>query len=123
MTFPKMYLSKFSVCFAKSSLNSFKRSLFKHAYNTPAKRMTVTIIGGGTPIGRIVALLLKQNPHINELRLFDNDEKCCATALDLAHIDTNTVIRAYPGIEMLKYCIMVIIISFYQGINIHIYLF
>lgn len=60
-----------------------------------------------TPIGKNVALLLKQNPFIKELRLYDKNKDVCAIAEDVSHIDTNTKVKSYGGPTTLRSAIEV----------------
>lgn len=53
-------------------------------------------------MGQTVSLLLKQCSLIKELRLYSTAEETCGIALDLAHIDTNTVVKAYIGQHLLR---------------------
>ncbi|XP_050295134.1 malate dehydrogenase-like [Anthonomus grandis grandis] len=69
-------------------------------------KFVVSILDASQKIGRYVALLLKQSPHIQELRLYDKNDSVCVVAEDLSHIDTKTKIKSYCGISVLKHAIM-----------------
>lgn len=95
-----MNLSKFSVHLPK--IRSFTARYYSNDYYASAPNGVITtLIGAATPIGRMTSLLLKQNPHIDELRLYDKTVDSCGVALDLSHIDTNTKVKGYSGLEVL----------------------
>lgn len=95
-----MFLSKFSVYLPK--IPSFATRLLSDT----SDNLVTTLIGAATPIGRTTSLLLKQNPHIDELRLYDEKEDACGVALDLSHIDTNTKVLAFAGRKVLPEALM-----------------
>lgn len=102
-----MNLSKFSVCFPKIiSLSTRCYSCKVHCDELP-KHVITTLIGAATPIGRMTSLLLKQDPNINELRLYDTNEELCGVVHDLSHIDTNTKIKGYIGTKVLPHALKV----------------
>ncbi|KAF2904479.1 hypothetical protein ILUMI_01695 [Ignelater luminosus] len=86
----KFILKRYASCFQPIVCESTTRPI------------VVTITGANTGSAKIVALLLKQSPLIDELRLFDYDNGPCGTALDLSHIDTSTKVKPYSGLSMLK---------------------
>lgn len=106
-----MNVTKLSVSLLNNFRNIFTKCghrFFQHVCKPPPPRpMTVTVLGCNTPVGKITSLLLKQNPHIAELRLYDNNDMCCNIAADLSYIDTNTKVMAYPGPHLLKEAIEV----------------
>ncbi|GJQ64917.1 hypothetical protein Trydic_g7086 [Trypoxylus dichotomus] len=75
-----------------------------HSYcDEPEKRKTVvTIIGGHTGEGQLVALLLKQSKFIDEIRLYSGIINPCGIAVDLSQIDTNPVVKSYLGQGLLR---------------------
>lgn len=101
-----MNLSKFSVHLPKI-LSSIARYYSKGYYAGVPDHVITTLIGAATPIGRMTSLLLKQNPYVDELRLYDKTENSCGVALDLSHIDTNTKVKGYSGLEVLPEAIKV----------------
>lgn len=101
-----MNLSKFLVHFPKI-ISFTPRYYTKECYFGPPKHVTTTLVGAATPVGRMTSLLLKQNPYIDELRLYCSTEDVCGIALDLSHIDTNTKVKAYAGREVLPEAIQV----------------
>ncbi|KAG7306481.1 hypothetical protein JYU34_009117 [Plutella xylostella] len=72
-----------------------------HVTRVPPQK--VTVIGAGSPVGRIACLFLKQQPLIKVLSMFDYDEEnnVIGEAQDIAHIDTSTRVEAYQGIGTL----------------------
>lgn len=101
-----MNLSKFSVHLPKIvSLSA--RYYSKEYYSGIPSNVVTTLIGAATPVGRMASLLLKQNPYIDELRLYDQSENSCGVALDLSHIDTDTKVKGYSGLEVLPEAIKV----------------
>ncbi|KAK9870166.1 hypothetical protein WA026_006256 [Henosepilachna vigintioctopunctata] len=64
-------------------------------------RYTVTLMDSTTVMGQALALLLKQNPLIRELRLYD-DKDCTGLAVDLNDIDTYAKVVTYNGEERLN---------------------
>lgn len=103
---PKMNLSKFSVDLTKI-ISLPARYFSKDYYSAIPKHVTATLIGAATPVGRMTSLLLKQNRYIDELRLYDKTEDACGVALDLSHIDTNTKVKGYAGLQVLPEAIKV----------------
>lgn len=102
-----MNLSKLSVLLPKI-ISLSPRYYKKECYFGPPKYVIATLIGAATPVGRMTSLLLKQNPYIDELRLFCNTEDVCGIALDLSHIDTNTKVKAYAFRPVLPEAIQVL---------------
>lgn len=54
------------------------------------KHVRVTILGSDTNVGEATALLLKQNPLISQLHVYGEDS--VATAADLRHLDTRSIV-------------------------------
>ncbi|CAH2239273.1 jg21900 [Pararge aegeria aegeria] len=65
----------------------------------PKGILQVTVIGGGSDVGRIVSLFLKQQKIIKVLSLYDEEPEnnVLGVATDLAHMDTSTTVEAYQG--------------------------
>jgi malate dehydrogenase len=55
----------------------------------------VAILGAAGGIGQPLALLLKQNPLVTELSLYDI-RGCPGVAADVAHINTPAVVSFFP---------------------------
>lgn len=53
-------------------------------------------------MGRLVALLLKQNRLIMDLRIHCKGKNYCGTAIDLAQIDTTPQVTAFMGMNSLR---------------------
>ncbi|XP_045480319.1 probable malate dehydrogenase, mitochondrial [Harmonia axyridis] len=66
----------------------------------PPYRFTVTLMDAATDMGQALGLMLKQNPIIEELRLYD-DRDTIGIGMDLTDIDTATRILAFTGEENL----------------------
>ncbi|CAG9858832.1 unnamed protein product [Phyllotreta striolata] len=62
----------------------------------------VTILNACSSTGTYLSLLLKQSPHVGELRLFDNKCSVCNIAEDLSHIDTSAQVSSFEGAKVLK---------------------
>lgn len=85
----------------------------------PPYRFTVTLMDAATDMGQALGLMLKQNPIIEELRLYD-DRDTIGIGMDLTDIDTATRILAFTGEENLtealtvsfkKFCIWLVPVS------------
>ncbi|KAH7293053.1 hypothetical protein KP509_28G009700 [Ceratopteris richardii] len=73
------------ICRAKGSSPGFK----------------VALLGASGGIGQPLALLLKMNPHISVLHLYDVVNTPGVTA-DLSHTDTSAVVRGFVGKDQLE---------------------
>jgi malate dehydrogenase len=60
----------------------------------------VTVCGASGGIGQPLSLLLKQNPCISELALYDIKDMP-GVAVDLSHIDTKTKVQGFCGPDKL----------------------
>ncbi|XP_044748846.1 malate dehydrogenase, mitochondrial-like isoform X1 [Coccinella septempunctata] len=82
------------------------RHYFKYTSPSPVcpptapYKFTVTLMDASTNMGQALALMLKQNSLVEELRLFD-DKDTIGIGMDLSDIDTSTRILAYTGEENL----------------------
>lgn len=103
MFFPK-HLKKLRPQAKQNFINLFRRYCM---VSPPPKQTTVTVLDACTKVGRILSLLLKQNPLIGELRLYDKDSLVGSLAEDLSHIDTKTQIKSFTGASVLKYAVTV----------------
>lgn len=80
----------------------------RNCTNSPQDReLIVTILDASTKIGRNLALLLKQSPHVKELRLHDKNCSVYNIAEDLSHIDTRVKVKSFGGRSAMKYAILV----------------
>lgn len=67
----------------------------KRAFSsTAAKPYKVTVLGAAGGIGQPLSLLLKLNPKVSELRLYDI-RLAKGVATDLSHIPTNSTVKGY----------------------------
>jgi len=55
----------------------------------------VAVLGAAGGIGQPLSLLLKQNPHITELSLFDVVPVVKGVAVDISHVSTASVVKGY----------------------------
>ncbi|PIL36569.1 hypothetical protein GSI_00258 [Ganoderma sinense ZZ0214-1] len=84
---------------AARSLSSPARQFSSSA----ARQSKVTVLGAGGGIGQPLSLLLKLNPHVTELSLYDI-RGAPGVAADVSHVDTNSVphltsikVNGYPA--------------------------
>ncbi|XP_065158073.1 malate dehydrogenase, mitochondrial-like [Atheta coriaria] len=78
-------------------MQSMKKMIHGTCSNVNPNAINLTILGNMVPAARMVAMLLKQCHGIDEIRLYGTEHNVCNTALDLAQVDTNTLIKAYKG--------------------------
>lgn len=62
-----------------------------------APRFTVCVVGAAGGIGQPLALLLKRDPLVASLRLYDVAPLVKGVAADLSHINTSAAVSAYVG--------------------------
>ena len=70
--------------------------------------MKVSLLGASGGIGQPLALLLKMNPRIAELALYDVKQAmtpCVGVAADISHINTPAKVKGYAGDEELSSCL------------------
>jgi malate dehydrogenase len=73
------------------------------AVGTQASRdYKVAVVGAAGGIGQPLSLLLKQNPLVTELSLFDLAPITPGVAADLSHIDTPAKVTGYCGAENME---------------------
>eukprot|EP00640_Fibrocapsa_japonica_P003227 CAMPEP_0113943318 /NCGR_PEP_ID=MMETSP1339-20121228/23179_1 /TAXON_ID=94617 /ORGANISM="Fibrocapsa japonica" /LENGTH=328 /DNA_ID=CAMNT_0000948159 /DNA_START=82 /DNA_END=1068 /DNA_ORIENTATION=+ /assembly_acc=CAM_ASM_000762 len=89
------------------------KSFAKRAYSSSAAAATkVAVVGAAGGIGQPLSLLLKQNPKITELSLYDVAPVTPGVAADLSHISTEAKVKGFTGDQLgesLKGAEMVII--------------
>lgn len=61
---------------------------------TPRK---VTVVGAAGGIGQPLSMLLKTDPNVTELALFDVATSVVGVAADLSHCNTGAVVKGYAG--------------------------
>nr|CAH7753442.1 unnamed protein product [Callosobruchus chinensis] len=100
--FPILFAPKLSKKYALLS-NITK----KYCFHCPPQQKppVVTVLNACSKIGKFVALLLKQNPLVGELRLYDKSGAVCSVAEDLSHIDTRTRVRSFGGSAVLRHAV------------------
>ncbi|KAJ5216638.1 uncharacterized protein N7498_003045 [Penicillium cinerascens] len=77
--------------FARRSFNLFQKRAFSASANQASK---VTVLGAGGGIGQPLSLLMKLNPRVTQLALYDI-RGGPGVAADLSHINTNSVVTGY----------------------------
>ncbi|KAL1934844.1 hypothetical protein VTP01DRAFT_7026 [Rhizomucor pusillus] len=75
----------------------------KRAFSTSAANLSkVAVLGASGGIGQPLSLLMKENPHVTELSLYDI-RNTPGVAADLSHINTNSTVKGYtPDNDGLK---------------------
>ncbi|BCR91090.1 malate dehydrogenase [Aspergillus chevalieri] len=76
---------------ARQSLNLFQKRAFSASASQASK---VAVLGAGGGIGQPLSLLLKLNPRVSELSLYDI-RGAPGVAADLGHINTNSTVTGY----------------------------
>lgn len=82
------------VAVAGQQKRSFSRSSATHN--------KVAVVGAAGGIGQPLSLLMKQNPLVKELSLFDLAPVTPGVAADLSHIDTPAKVTGFTGTENLE---------------------
>ncbi|KAL7414481.1 malate dehydrogenase [Mrakia frigida] len=82
---------------ARRSLASASKRAFS---TTPANLVKVAVLGAGGGIGQPLSLLLKLNPDVTELSLYDI-RGAPGVAADIGHVNVNSVVKGYAA-ENLK---------------------
>lgn len=62
--------------------------------------MRVAVLGASGGIGQPLSLLLKINPKVTQLNIFDI-QHTLGVAADLSHIDTPAKVQGFNGLESL----------------------
>ena len=73
----------------------------RHFSSSAARQSKVAVLGAGGGIGQPLSLLLKLNPHVTELSLYDI-RGAPGVAADVSHIDTNSEVRLFPSLRLLR---------------------
>ncbi|KAI0829225.1 malate dehydrogenase [Trametes gibbosa] len=84
--------------FSRSAARALKASSRQFS-SSAARQSKVTVLGAGGGIGQPLSLLLKLNPHVTELSLYDI-RGAPGVAADVSHIDTNSEVRGYPADQL-----------------------
>lgn len=72
---------------ARSSLRAFTAPSTRLFSSTSARQTKVTVLGAGGGIGQPLSLLLKQDPLVSSLNLYDI-RGAHGVAADISHVDT-----------------------------------
>ncbi|KAK4887540.1 hypothetical protein RN001_003811 [Aquatica leii] len=67
-----------------------------------SRPLTVALTGVNSRVGQITSLVLKQCQFIDQLNVFDYTDGPYGISVDLGHIDTNTKITGYTGLDCLR---------------------
>ncbi|KAI0773631.1 malate dehydrogenase [Fomes fomentarius] len=81
--------------FARASARSLASG--SRAFSSSVARQSkVTVLGAGGGIGQPLSLLLKLNPHVTELSLYDI-RGAPGVAADVSHVDSKSEVHGYPA--------------------------
>ncbi|WPG97868.1 Malate dehydrogenase, mitochondrial [Acrodontium crateriforme] len=88
---------------ARKASQSVLGAVNRRAFSASAAQLTkVAVLGAGGGIGQPLSLLLKLNPRVSELALYDI-KGAPGVAADVSHINTKSVVKGYDaGAESLK---------------------
>ncbi|KAJ5927830.1 Malate dehydrogenase type 1 [Penicillium verhagenii] len=87
---------------ARSTFNAFQKRAFSASASQASK---VAVLGAAGGIGQPLSLLLKLNPRVSDLALYDI-RGGPGVAADLSHINTNSTVTGYnPDAAGLKECL------------------
>ncbi|KPJ01889.1 Malate dehydrogenase, mitochondrial [Papilio xuthus] len=92
-----MLLAKF-----KSPKIFFRNTQKSHLNFIPLRNIQVSIIGSVGEVGSNLALLLKQNPKISRLQLYDDNESVNKLAIELDCLPGGPTVSAFAGPSMLR---------------------
>ncbi|KAI0687282.1 malate dehydrogenase [Earliella scabrosa] len=81
--------------FARSAARSLATGSRAFSSST-ARQSKVAVLGAGGGIGQPLSLLLKLNPHVTELSLYDI-RGAPGVAADVSHVDTKSEVKGYPA--------------------------
>ncbi|RPD52860.1 malate dehydrogenase [Lentinus tigrinus ALCF2SS1-7] len=81
--------------FARAAARSLAPSARQFS-SSAARQSKVAVLGAGGGIGQPLSLLLKLNPHVTELSLYDI-RGAPGVAADVSHIDTKSEVHGYPA--------------------------
>ncbi|OSD01687.1 malate dehydrogenase [Trametes coccinea BRFM310] len=81
--------------FARSAARALK-SQSRQFSSSATRQSKVAVLGAGGGIGQPLSLLLKLNPHVTELSLYDI-RGAPGVAADVSHIDTASEVHGYPA--------------------------
>ncbi|KAI9715944.1 MAG: Malate dehydrogenase, cytoplasmic [Chrysothrix sp. TS-e1954] len=91
---------------ARHALGNASRQAFSRSFSATARQQSkVSVLGAAGGIGQPLSLLLKLNPRVTELALYDI-KGGPGVAADIGHINTRSNVRGYdPTPEGLKDCL------------------
>ena len=96
------------------SLRSFglRHAAVRSFHSSAASQYRVAVVGAAGGIGQPLSLLLKQNPLVSELMLYDVAPVTPGVGADLGHMDTPAKVKAFAGDDMagaLKDCDVIVV--------------
>lgn len=99
--FPSVRIpSVFQKVQSKSALNDVVSCTSTEFTGVLGKGHKVTVLGASGGIGQPLSLLLKLNPRVSELKLFDI-VRTPGVAADLSHINTISKVKGYVGLDQI----------------------
>lgn len=69
-------------------------------------------MGASGGIGQPLSLLLKNSPFITQLNMYDIVKHNPGVAIDVSHIETKALVKAFTGPNQLEDCV--------KGVDVHI---
>lgn len=86
--------------FARPAARSLAASS-RNFSSSAARQSKVTVLGAGGGIGQPLSLLLKLNPHVTELNIYDI-RGALGVAADVSHVDTKSEVQSSPSLRVLR---------------------
>ncbi|CAF4855178.1 unnamed protein product [Pieris macdunnoughi] len=77
------------------------KKFFKLFASNVSKSYHVTVVGGANEVGQTISLLLRTQPNIRKLVVYDELPKTSGIALDLSHVPARCTLHSYIGEENL----------------------
>ncbi|XP_049876520.1 malate dehydrogenase, mitochondrial-like [Pectinophora gossypiella] len=87
------------------SLNRLITRKLLTIFTTSKRNFKVAVLGASGGIGQPLALLLKQNPLVSQLALYDVSKITPGVAVDLSHMNTCTLTEGFTGEDQLCTCL------------------
>ncbi|XP_053600292.1 malate dehydrogenase-like [Plodia interpunctella] len=82
-------------------LNRLSKYLCRKCFTTPVRNCTVSVIGGASDIGQTLCMMLRAQPTVSKLIVYDKSESTNGVLMDLSHIPTDACLKGYIGEETL----------------------
>jgi len=95
---------------APSSTNANAPSVLDRLFGASARGsarsdFTVAVLGAAGGIGQTLSVMMKQNPRVMTLRLYDVAEVVRGVAVDVSHVNTRAKVEAFAGDDELASCL------------------